>query len=100
MFDIRQTETFARWLNALSDKRAVQKIAQRLIRVQSGLFGDVKSVGDGVSELRIDYGPVYRVYFTKRGRLIIVLLCGGDKQSQKHDISQAKSLARLVELER
>ena len=97
MFEIRQTETFAKWLDTLSDRRAVQKIAQRLVRVQSGLFGDVKAIGEGVSELRIDYGPGYRVYFTKRGRVILVLLCGGDKKTQRDDIARAKTIASHLE---
>ena len=73
--------------------RAAAKIAQRLVRLQSGLFGDVKPVGGGVSELRVDYGPGYRVYFVQRGRTVIILLCGGDKRTQSADIKKAKALA-------
>ena len=92
MFAIRQTETFAKWLGDLSDSRAAERVAQRLVRLQSGLLGDVKPVGEGISELRIDYGPGYRVYFVQRGRVLIVLLCGGDKRTQRQDINQAKAL--------
>lgn len=97
MLEIRQTETFADWLAGVSDERAARRIAQRLVRLQSGLFGDVKPVGAGVSELRIDHGPGYRVYFTQRGRVLIVLLCGGDKRTQQRDIDKAKTLAAGLE---
>ena len=97
MFEIRQTEVFADWLGGLSDSRAATRIAQRIVRLQSGLFGDVKPVGDGISELRIDYGPGYRVYFVQRGRILMILLCGGDKRSQQRDISRAKALAADLE---
>ena len=93
MFEIRQTDQFAGWLRSLRDARAAAKIAQRLVRLQSGLFGDVKPVGGGVSELRVDYGPGYRVYFVQRGRTVIILLCGGDKRTQSADIKKAKALA-------
>lgn len=97
MFEIRQTEVFADWLAGLSDSRAAARIAQRVVRLQSGLFGDVKPVGDGISELRIDYGPGYRVYFVQRGRILMILLCGGDKRTQQRDISRAKALAADME---
>lgn len=97
MFAIRQTETFAKWLGGLSDSRASERVAQRLVRLQSGLLGDVKPVGEGISELRIDYGPGYRVYFVQRGRVLIVLLCGGDKRTQRQDINKAKALAAGLE---
>lgn len=97
MFEIRQTEVFARWLDGLADPRAAQRVAQRIVRLQAGLVGDVKPVGEGVSELRIDYGPGYRVYFVQRGRVLIILLCGGDKGSQRRDIARAKSLAADLE---
>lgn len=93
MIAVRQTEEFARWLKSLRDERAAAKIAQRIVRLQSGLLGDVKPVGSGVSELRIDYGPGYRVYFVNRGRAIVILLCGGDKGTQTADIRKAKTLA-------
>ena len=93
MIEVRQTEAFANWLRSLRDKKAAAKIAQRLVRVQSGLLGDVKSVGDGVSELRVNFGPGYRVYFAQRGRTLVILLCGGDKGTQKTDIIKAKEMA-------
>jgi putative addiction module killer protein len=97
MLELRQTTEFANWIDNLADNRAASRIAMRLVRIQSGLLGDVKSVGDSVSEFRVEYGPGYRVYFTRRGSTIILLLCGGDKQSQRRDIEKAKSLARNME---
>ena len=97
MIEIRQTATFRDWLDSLADARAAERIAQRLVRLQAGLFGDVRSVGEGVSELRVDYGPGYRVYFVRRGRMIVILLCGGDKRSQTRDIKAAKALAAGIE---
>ena len=73
------------------------KITERLLRVEGGNFGDVEPVGDGVSELRIDYGPGYRVYFTRRGRMVVVILCGGDMRTQTADIKRAKRMARNLE---
>ena len=93
MITVRQTGEFARWLKSLRDERAAAKIAQRIVRVQSGLLGDVKPVGEGVSELRIDWGPGYRVYFARQGLVLIILLCGGDKGTQKADIRKAKQIA-------
>jgi putative addiction module killer protein len=93
MFELRETETFVRWFGRLRDDRAKERIAKRLAFVQSGMLGDVKFFG-GIAELRIDYGPGYRVYFVKRGLTIILLLCGGDKSSQDRDIARAKALAR------
>ncbi len=93
MIAVRQTEEFAKWLKSLKDERAAAKIAQRIVRLQSGLLGDVKPVGAGVSELRIDYGPGYRVYFINQSRTIVILLCGGDKGTQTADIRRAKTLA-------
>jgi len=97
MLEIRQTEAFAKWLGGISGSRAAEKIAQRIVRLQSGLFGDVKPVGAGISELRIDYGPGYRVYFVQRGRVLVILLCGGDKRTQARDINKAKALAADLE---
>ena len=97
MTEIRQTPIFRKWLDDLADKRAAERIAQRIVRLQSGLIGDVKPVGGGVSELRIDHGPGYRVYFVKRGTVLIILLCGGDKRSQSRDIARARSLANELE---
>jgi len=94
MLDLRQTETFTKWRSKLKDERARAAIALRLARLAFGHVGDAKSVGDGVSELRIHYGPGYRVYFQRRGEIIVVLLCGGDKSTQAKDIAKAKILAK------
>lgn len=91
MFELRQTRDFADWLNAV-DVSVQRKVAIRLARVQSGLLGDVKSLGGGLSELRIDFGPGYRVYFTRVGNRILLLLAGGDKSSQSRDIERARRL--------
>ena len=97
MVRIFQTETFRRWLRGLRDRQAVRRIVSRLDVVTAGHFGDVRQVGGGVSELRINYGPGYRLYFTRRGAEIVVLLCGGDKGSQGRDIERAKRLAAELE---
>lgn len=94
MIELKQTAVFAKWESRLRDKRARTIIAARLMRLAAGLPGDVEPVGDGVSELRIHYGPEYRVYFQQRGNVLIVLLCGGDKGSQARDIAAAKTLAK------
>jgi putative addiction module killer protein len=93
MIEFRQTETFRKWRARLKDERARAMIASRLDRLAFGNAGDVKPVGQGVSELRIDYGAGFRVYFTRHGKEIIILLCGGDKSSQAKDIETAKRLA-------
>ncbi|MCB1533237.1 MAG: type II toxin-antitoxin system RelE/ParE family toxin [Rhodoblastus sp.] len=93
MYHLKQTETFRRWERRLKDQRARALIAARLLRLASGLAGDVAPVGEGISELRIHYGPGYRVYFQRRGPEIIILLCGGDKGSQERDIRTAKQIA-------
>lgn len=92
VIEVRQTEEFEDWHTALRDARAARKISERIFRLQSGLFGDVKYFS-GIGELRIDYGPGYRLYFTKRNDVLILLLCGGDKSSQKRDIKTAIKLA-------
>ena len=92
--DLKQTETLAKWEGRLQDKRARTIIATRLARLAHGLPGDVEPVGEGVSELRIHYGPGYRVYFRQRDAVLIVLLCGGDKRTQARDIAAAKRLAK------
>src|SRR5271170_5943719 len=93
MIELKQTETFRNWWMRLKDERARGLIFSRLNRLAYGHAGDVVPVGEGVSELRIHYGPGYRVYFQKRGHTVIVLLCGGDKGSQARDIKEAKRLA-------
>lgn len=94
MTEIRKTDTFARWLDNLRDLRARARIQARIERLAAGNPGDVGPVGEGVSELRIDYGPGYRVYFKNQGPELIVLLNGGDKRTQARDIERALSLAR------
>ncbi len=99
MIEIRQTEIFQKWFAGLKDRRANQIIAKRLVRIEAGLVGDVKSVGDRVSEIRIKHGKGYRLYFTKRGETIILLLCGGDKGSQARDIRSAKRMEKEIDHE-
>jgi len=96
MIEIRRTEVFERWFTGLRDRKAVARILSRIDRLQLGLLGDVKVVREGVSELRIDYGPGYRIYFVRRGREIVILLAGGDKGSQSRDIEKAIELARML----
>ena len=97
MIEIRETEIFSSWLTALRDNQARARIAVRIRRFAFGNPGDVKPVGEGVSELRIPYGPGYRVYFVQRGNLLIVLLCGGDKSTQDRDIATAKRIAKEIQ---
>ncbi len=94
MLEIRKTETFARWLDRLRDIRARARVQVRIERLAGGNPGDVQPVGEGVSEMRIDYGPGYRVYFKRIGREIVILLAGGDKRTQSADIKTALRLAR------
>ena len=94
MIDIKKTEVYAQWLDDLRDIRARARVLARVERLAAGNPGDVKSVGEGVSEMRIDYGPGYRVYFTRRGNEIVILLAGGDKSTQNADIKTAQELAR------
>ena len=96
MLEVRQTETFSNWLRALKDANAVARIAARIRRLELGNLGDVKPVGEGVSELRIDYGPGYRIYFVQQGNTVVILLCGGDKRTQNKDIRTAKQMAKEV----
>ena len=94
MVEIRQTADYARWFAKLRDRQARARIVVRIRRLSLGSFGDVRPVGEGVSELRIDYGPGYRIYFTQRGDTVVVLLAGGDKRTQRRDIEKAKELTR------
>jgi len=96
VIEIRQTESYANWFDNLRDRKARARIDVRLRRLSLGNPGDVKPVGSGVSELRIDYGPGYRVYFVQRGRMLIILLAGGDKRTQERDIKKALELARTL----
>ena len=95
MIEIRQHPDFLSWLRKLRDRQAQTRIAIRLVRMQSGLLGDVKYFG-GIGEVRIDHGPGYRLFFVKRGEAIIILLCGGDKATQERDIRRAMELAKDV----
>lgn len=97
MFEIRTTRVFSKWLDGLRDVRARARVLVRVERLADGNPGDVKPVGEGVSEIRIDYGPGYRVYFTQRGGKVIVLLAGGDKRTQEADIQRALRFARNLE---
>ena len=94
MIEVRQTGVFARWFDGLRDRQVRARINVRIRRLSLGNFGDAKPVGEGVSELRIDFGPGYRVYFVRRGRTLVILLAGGDKHSQDQDIKKAQKLAR------
>ncbi len=94
MIEVRQTYAFANWFRRLRDPTARARITARIRRVSLGNFGDVKPVGEGVSEMRIDYGPGYRIYFVTRGKELVVLLAGGDKRTQQRDITAAQALAR------
>ena len=94
MIEVRQTDVFSKWLVELRDIRARARTQARIDRLELGNVGDAKPVGEGVSEMRIDYRPGYRVYFSRRGSELIILLAGGDKSSQSKDIRKAMSLAR------
>jgi putative addiction module killer protein len=96
MIEVRQTERFSAWLNRLKDANAVARIAARIRRMEMGNPGDSKSVGRNVREMRIDHGPGYRIYYVQRGAQIVILLCGGDKRTQRQDIEQAQKLAETV----
>jgi putative addiction module killer protein len=97
MIEVRQTELFASWFEDLRDRRAKVRIQMRIDRMEIGNFGDCASVGDGVLELRIHYGPGYRVYFAQRDEMLVVLLAGGDKSTQDSDIQTAKKVAKQLE---
>jgi putative addiction module killer protein len=97
VIEIRATEVFSSWLRAIRDAQARARIAARIRRLAFGNPGDVRPVGDGISELRIHYGPGYRVYYIQRGAVLVILLCGGDKSTQVRDIETAKRLAKETE---
>ncbi len=93
MYTILRSAAFDRWLSRLRDRQAVNRIVARLLAAEDGHLGDVRPVGGGVSEMRIQYGPGYRVYFITRGAELVILLCGGDKDSQRRDIERARRMA-------
>lgn len=97
MIEVRSTAEFDEWLSDLRDVKARARIAVRIRRIEEGNFGDHKSVGDGVSELRLKFGPGYRVYYTERNGEVIILLSGGDKDSQDRDIARAKEMVKEIE---
>ena len=97
MIEVRETERFSEWLKGLRDQVARARIAVRIRRLAFGNPGDVRPVGEGVSELRVNHGPGYRVYFTRRGEVLIVLLCGGGKRTQARDIRTARTMANDLE---
>lgn len=97
MIEVRKTEIFAKWFENLKDRRAKVRIQARIDRMEMGNFGDIGPVGEGVSELRIFYGPGYRVYFTQRTSVVVILLSGGDKNSQQSDIAKAIKIAKQLE---
>ena len=99
MYTLLQTEEFQEWLDALSDKRAQIRIAARLRQAEAGNLGDWAPVGGPVSELRVDFGPGYRLYFTRRGKILIIMLAGGDKSTQRRDIKRAQRIASELELD-
>lgn len=99
MFTVLQTEDFRDWLDALKDLRTQIRIAARLRLAEAGNLGDWKSVGEGLSEMRVDVGPGYRLYFTRRQNILIVMLAGGDKSTQARDIKRAQKLLKQLELE-
>jgi len=96
MLELRKSNVFDQWFRHLRDRQAKARIAARLDRLAMGNPGDAKPIGDGISELRIDYGPGYRIYYIQRGQMIIVLLCVGDKSSQNKDIALAKTMAARI----
>jgi len=99
MKKIKRSDVFLKWIDGLRDDRAIERINRRIARLANGNPGDVKPVGDGISEMREDYGPGYRVYYKDTGKEIIILLCGGDKRTQDTDIANAKIISKRYEEE-
>jgi putative addiction module killer protein len=96
MFEVRKTDEFDRWLFALAEQRTIAKIVSRIERLGLGNAGDVKPVGEGISEMRLPHGPGYRIYYKQTGKAIVVILCGGDKSTQESDIKRAKEIAKQL----
>jgi len=96
MIEVHQTKEFSTWLHRLNDAHAAARIVARIRRVEQGNPGDRRSVGKSVLEMRVDYGPGYRIYYLNRGPRIVILLCGGDKRTQRHDIKRAQTLAEAL----
>ena len=99
MFTVRQTEEFQDWLDALKDTRAQVRIAARIRLAEAGNLGDWKTVGGEVSEMRVDTGPGYRLYFTRRGSILIIMLAGGNKSTQSRDIKRAQKMLTQLEID-
>jgi putative addiction module killer protein len=96
MIEVRQTAEFSRWLHRLQDANAAARIVSRLRRLEQGNPGDTRSVGRGIVEMRVDYGPGYRVYYVRRGAGIVILLCGGNKRTQRQDMERAHAMAETL----
>jgi putative addiction module killer protein len=96
MVEVRQTEAFLSWLHRLKDANVVARIVARIRRIEMGNPGDAKGVGQGIMEMRVDYGPGYRIYYVHRGAQIVILLCGGDKRTQQRDVKRAQRLAEAL----
>jgi putative addiction module killer protein len=96
VFEVRKTDEFDKWLSALADQRAIAKIVSRIERLGLGNAGDVKPIGEGISEMRLTHGPGYRIYYKQTGKTIVLILCGGDKSTQDSDIKRAKEIARQI----
>ena len=96
MYQIERTVEFETWLDGLRDRTAQKRIVMRIRRIETGLLGDWKTLSDGVSEMRVDYGPGYRLYYTMREQVIIILLCGSEKRDQERAIKLAKRLAKTL----
>jgi putative addiction module killer protein len=99
MYFLQKTKIFSEWFERIRDRKTQARIVMCLAKMEMGLFGDCKSIGDGVSEIRLDYGPGYRIYFTKKNKVIIILLIGGDKSTQERDIVKAKMILKNSEVQ-